>query len=156
MNLEVEIENALKFFSLEENFTEEELKKQYYLLARKYHPDMGEFTSSVLFLELLKYKSILETYHESKQSSEVSESLDDYTIYKAAKKIENLAVLKYFHARDGIQIRLDKSENPQLIHLRKELSQAKKMYETILKEYPKSIWTKDAKESIDRILVWFR
>ena len=37
--MQITIEQALKLFNLEKNFTDQELKKTYHILAKKYHPD---------------------------------------------------------------------------------------------------------------------
>lgn len=123
----------------------------------KYHPDRGEFTSDVLFIELVKYREVIEEYLENRENldSKSIKNSKDYQIYREAKFIENESILNYFKKRDGLKISLKENENPELKILKTKLNSAKEKYEEILSNYPKSIWLEDSKNSIQRIEIWF-
>lgn len=63
------LELALEFFGLDTGFSEEEFKNRYRELAKKYHPDSSEFTSPILFNELMRSKTVLENYLEEKKTT---------------------------------------------------------------------------------------
>lgn len=156
------LQEALEFFGLELGFGESELKKNFHSLALKFHPDRGEYTSEVLFVQLIKYKEVLDEYLESKRTKlavekeQRSVSNTEFKIYKDAKNIENKAILDYFRARDGNSLQLQEKNNPELTVLRKKLEISKNLYLKMIHEYPNSIWIVDAKESIERINVWLK
>lgn len=156
-----EIHEAILFFQLEEIFSLEDVKKRYRELALKFHPDRGEYTSDTLFIQLLEYKSILETYLEEREFSEEKEHIPtknkDYQIYKEAKKIENAAILKYFQSRKkALQMELKAEKNPQLQELQSQLEKARLLYQHLIDKFPDSIWLRDAKDSLESTKVWFK
>lgn len=150
--------DAILFFGLEVNFSRQEFHKAFHNLAMRYHPDRGEFTSDVLFVELIRYKVILEEYLEIRENRnhENAKKSKEYEIYKEAKRIENEAVLSYFKQRDGQQILLQEQENPELKVLKSRLTVAKNKYQTIILNHPESVWVEDSKDSIHRIDIWLR
>ncbi len=156
------IQEALDFFNLDSDFEETELKRNFHILALKFHPDRGEYTSEVLFVQLIKYKEILDKHLESKKnltSQEKSKTLGskkEYEIYKNAKNMESSAILDYFKSRDGNPLQLLEKNNPELVVLRKKLEKSKELYLKIIHDFPTSIWLHDAKESIERIDVWLK
>lgn len=154
------LKEALDFFHLEKNFSLPDLQSRYRELAKKYHPDKGEFTSEVLFIQLLEYKQILEKYlleNENKPIGFENKKESDYEIYKKAKQIENDAILNYFNSRKNIpSVELDLEKNPELKILIEELKKAKALYEELIKKFPNSIWTRDAKDSIESMKVWWK
>lgn len=152
------LNDALSFFALGESFTHEELKRSFHELALKFHPDRGEFTSPVLFQELLRYHEILEksiavsqklTEKKAKRSSD-----RDYLLYKKAKSIETEAVLAYFKSRAGTLVRLDETDNPELSVLREKLTSARDLFTEVTQKFPGSIWVKDSMDSMQRIDIW--
>ena len=153
---------ALDFFNLDLDFEETELKRNFHTLALKFHPDRGEYTSEVLFVQLIKYKEILDKYIESQKKMSPNEkpkklaSKKEYEIYKDAKNIESKAILDYFKSRDGSTLQLLEQNNPELAVLRKKLEKSKELYLKIIYDFPTSIWIYDAKESIERIDVWLK
>lgn len=161
---------ALEFFGLGSDFDSDDLKKRYHALALKYHPDRGEYTSDVLFVQLLHYKSVLEEILLERMNTVVEDfppkkktdrtssekSRSDYEIYKTAKKIENDAILQYFHSRkNNLQMELSIEKNPELKILLTNLEKAKALYELLLKDHPSSIWIRDAKDSLESMKVWW-
>ena len=152
------LKDALSFFALGETFTHEELKRSFHELALKFHPDRGEFTSPVLFQELLRYHGILERSLKIKAASveKISERINDpdYGIYRKAKSLENAAVLSYFKSRAGSTVRLNESSNPELSVLREKLGLARELYSNLKRQFPGSIWEKDSSDSIGRIDIW--
>lgn len=163
------LELALDFFGLEENFTEEQLRTRYRELAKKYHPDSSEFTSNILFNELNRCKTVLDDYlnfrtHTKAGSipypkaglNETKKKDLAYELYKAAKEIENRAILEYFEKTKGNPVFLDPKENPPLRDLAMALKIPMDNYKKILEEYPQSIWSKDAKDSLLRLVNWIR
>lgn len=152
------LKDALSFFALGEKFTPDDLKKSFHELALKFHPDRGEFTSPVLFQELLKYHEVLETFSEIKIHSAgkipQEHSDQEYTLYKKAKFIENEAILSYFKSRAGSGVRLNEENNPDLSVLRKKLEIAGQIFLEVTRNFPGGIWEKDSLDSIRRIRVW--
>lgn len=155
---------ALDFLGLEVPFTKEELNQKYLELAKKYHPDSGHYSSSVLFLELQKSKDILENYlkkglnikppeGEFKQKNQKDFAFD---IYKQSKELENKAILDYYEKTKGNPVFLNEEDNPPLRELREKLQKPIEYYQKILREYPNSLWARDAEESLKRLRVWFR
>ncbi|GHO50687.1 J domain-containing protein [Ktedonospora formicarum] len=57
------IENALHFFGLDHTATQEDLKRQYRQLAKRYHPDMGG--DEAKFKTLQYAHTLLKTYIKS-------------------------------------------------------------------------------------------
>lgn len=61
MDKKLLLNDSLQFLGLRSGFTEAELRDSYHKLAKKYHPDTGEYTSDVMFVELNKhYESLKE------------------------------------------------------------------------------------------------
>ncbi|TGN16906.1 J domain-containing protein [Leptospira idonii] len=58
------LDEALSFLGLKGDSSEDDLKSQYHKLAKKYHPDGGEFTSEILFQELQKHYEFLKKFWE--------------------------------------------------------------------------------------------
>jgi hypothetical protein len=168
--LNEELEDALLFFSLPKAFTKEELKRRYRELALKYHPDRGEYTSDVLFVQLMNYYSYLENYlnlfysesfgvsndsvlHNSNQKI----TKDEYKIYKEIKTRESESILYYFKSRKNLpSVELDPKKNPELNELRVKLDKIKKDYNEFIKLYPNSIWVADILDSIENLKVWWK
>jgi hypothetical protein len=150
---------ALDFFGLEKSFTEAEFRERYLELAKKFHPDSSEFTSTVLFNELSRSKSILETYlanRKTKNSSQATNQPKDqsYELYKKAKEIENRAILEYFEKTKGNPVYLNPEENPPLRDLIQKLEMPIRNYKIILEQFPQSIWAADSSDSLKRIRSW--
>lgn len=171
MDKELLLEEAFAFFSLSPESSPESIKERYHVLAKKYHPDSGEFTSPVLFQELQKYHEILLEWQafglsvsnsQSKNSTEPSEKKKDtsdskavFSKYKAAKELETNAILRYYERTKNQPLILKGEENPALLELRKELLPVRKELEEIAIQKPPSIWSKDARDSLKRISVWW-
>ena len=159
-----EILNALLFFSLEPNFTREDLKKRYRELAKKYHPDMGEYTTDVLFVQLLSYNSLLEDYLQGLRQHgdntvqpRESKSNTEYTLYKESKSKERDAIHRYYKSRENIPVvELDEKKNKELIELREKLDAVRKEYIDFLKKFPNSIWIPDIQESLENMKLWWK
>jgi hypothetical protein len=162
-----DLEDALLFFSLPLSFEKEDLKKRYRELALKYHPDRGEYTSDVLFVQLMQYHSFLESYLDKKDSQEIpSEVLspvstkpnrEEYNHYKDLKYRENEAILYYFNSRKNLKaVELDERKNKELAELKGKLEKIKQEYEDFTKTYPNSIWNQDIIDSIENLKVWFK
>ncbi|HMV78093.1 MAG TPA: J domain-containing protein [Leptospiraceae bacterium] len=164
-------QNALTFFGLEENFTRDELQRKFHFLALRYHPDKGEFTSDVVFIQLLECRQILEEHltmqaeaeHEARLSEtensdkEPEHSHNDFYFYKTAKKIENDAILTYFKSRKNkLRMELDAEKNPELMELRTKLERAKQLYSELMERFPDSMWIQDAKNSLTSLEVWWK
>ena len=150
---------ALDFFGLEESFTEAEFRERYLELAKKFHPDSSEFTSTVLFNELSRSKSILELHLNNRKTKTSPHTLNQpkdqsYELYKKAKEIENRAILEYFEKTKGNPVYLDPEENPPLRDLIQKLEIPIRNYKIILEEYPQSIWAADSNDSLKRIRSW--
>ncbi|XDD51986.1 molecular chaperone DnaJ [Leptospira sp. WS92.C1] len=157
------LERALEFLGLEPGFSAEDLKSRFYLLSKKYHPDTGEFSNDFLFKELIEYRNVLHSYLEQKtfQKSDISrrssvETKADYTVYKQARDIYDFAIHEYYKITDGNPIFLKGEENPALRKLRSSLELAKKGFEELILFYPNSIWIGDAKDTLQKIEVWFK
>ncbi|MEM7181264.1 MAG: molecular chaperone DnaJ [Spirochaetota bacterium] len=153
-----EVAQALQFFGFSKSYDSQQLKQRYRELALKYHPDRGEYTSEVLFLELVRYKTVLELFLEEGNAtvSTEEEITDEYGIYKKAKKTENDAIYEYFHKRDGEPLVLDETINPELKKLRQKLQQAIHLYRDLLQRYPDSMWKADVKDSLEKMKVWWK
>lgn len=146
------LDDSIEFFGLKKNYSKEDLKLRFHELAKKYHPDSSEFTSSEIFLEVLKHKEILENnliHHETKELK------TDYEIYKEAKKIENDSIRIYFQKRN-LNFNLTSPELDYEIELRKNLLESKTLYEKLISDFPNSIWINDAKDSIQSLSNWLR
>ncbi len=154
------LQEALDFFHLKKNFSFLDLQSRYRELVKKYHPDRGEYTSTVLFIKLLEYKQILEKYlleNENEQFNFENTKASDYELYKKAKQIENDAILSYFNSRKNISIvELNLERNPELKILIEELKKSKTLYEELIKKFPNSIWIRDAKDSMESMKVWWK
>jgi DnaJ-class molecular chaperone len=159
--------SALSFFGLEPGASREQVQSRYRELAKKYHPDSGEFTSDVLFLELSRSYQILSEYsaaepnrfshsNSSQRGSGKGKKDPSYEIYKTCKEKENKAILRYFEKTKGNTVHLNPEENPPLRALQEDLDPVCRGYRTIISEYPESIWVADAKASIKRLGVWIR
>ncbi len=143
------IQTSLDFFDLEIDFTLSQLKEKYFNLAKKFHPDTGEYSSDDVFIEVLKHKVILENFLYSKNTNIVAES--DYKLYKIAKQIENEAIRLYFGERKN---NFNNSSPDIEIKLKNQLFEAKILYEKLKLDFPKSIWLLDSEDSIDSIDNW--
>ncbi|WCL50939.1 J domain-containing protein [Leptospira sp. GIMC2001] len=164
--------SSLDFFGLNPDFTEDEFREKFRDLAKKFHPDTGEYTSSILFNELTRSKSVLESYLANRsniqdeisinksqpiQEAQVSKAkkIDpSYEIYKLAKEKENLAIIEYFDQTKGNNIFLSAEENPPLRELIRKLHFPITSYQRILDIYPESIWASDASDSLKRLSKW--
>jgi curved DNA-binding protein CbpA len=159
-----DLEDALLFFSLSITFEKEDLKKRYRELALKYHPDRGEYTSDVLFVQLMQYHSYLESYLNKKEySQEFSSTVspkpnrEEYNLYKDLKYRENEAVLHYFNSRKNLKVvELDERKNKELAELKGKLEKIKQEYEDFIRTYPHSIWNQDIIDCIENLKVWFK
>lgn len=172
MEEEFLLKQALDFFGFHSNqFTSQQLRTKYRELALRYHPDAGEFSSEVLFQELVRARETLEQYLEtsnptqegsahsqlsSRQESNTSPKNDDFSRYRSAKKRENDLILNYFGKTEGNPIFLSESDNPELRHLKVELRFVLAWYESILKDYPRTLFRSDIEKSIEKIRVWLK
>ncbi|EMF81334.1 DnaJ domain protein [Leptospira weilii serovar Topaz str. LT2116] len=158
------LEKALEFLGLEPGFNEKDLKERFYFLSKKYHPDTGEFSNDSLFKELIEYKNILYSYLEQKTFKKENVFTDpprnfhkdDYTIYKRAREIYDSAIHEYYKLTDGNPIFLKEEENPVLRKLRHSLEISKSGFEELISSYPQSIWIPDAKDTLQKIEIWFK
>jgi hypothetical protein len=149
---------ALDFLGLSLPFSLEDLQLRYKELAKKFHPDKGEYTSPVLFQELNRSRLILENYllgHESPSPKSPTKD-DSYDLYKKAKNIENSSIIKYYEVKEKNIVILEEHYNPYIQTLRKELEEAISIYKIIIEKYPNSIWVSDAKASWDKLKIWFK
>jgi hypothetical protein len=159
-----DLEDALLFFSLPVTYEKEDLKKRYRELALKYHPDRGEYTSNVLFVQLMQYHSFLESYLNKKEHSQEilptvspKTNREEYNHYKDLKYRENEAVLHYFNSRKNLKaVELDERKNKELAELKGKLEKIKQEYEDFIRTYPNSIWNQDIIDCIDNLKVWFK
>ncbi len=162
-----DLEDALLFFSLPISFEKEDLKKRYRELALKYHPDRGEYTSDVLFVQLMQYHSFLVSYLDKKESQinssesqspvSIKPNREEYNQYKDLKYRENEAILYYFNSRKNLKsVELDEKKNKELAELKGKLEKIKHEYEDFTKTYPSSIWNQDIMDSIENLKVWFK
>ncbi|TGN13415.1 J domain-containing protein [Leptospira ilyithenensis] len=173
MDKELLLDEALSFLGLNRFSTEDDLKVNYHKLAKKYHPDTGEFTSEVLFQELQKNYEYLKKYFESNKSfgqiyaekkkdlvrSEKSNPIPSdpiFVVYKKAKEEETKAILNYFEKTKLSPLNLDEAKNNSLVELRAKLDPVCKIYLDIVKNHPNSLWVKDSKSSLDRLSVWWK
>ncbi|MBM9499508.1 molecular chaperone DnaJ [Leptospira sp. 201903071] len=159
------LERALEFLGLEPGFSEEELKSRFYLLSKKYHPDTGEFSNDSLFKELIEYRDVLYSYLEKEtfqkenvvsHSSDANFQKSDYDIYKLARDSYDFAIHEYYKITDGNPIFLKGEENPALRKLRNSLLSSKSHFEELVRSFPQSIWIADAKNTLQKIEVWFK
>lgn len=158
------LERALEFLGLSPGFTEEELKSRFYLLSKKYHPDTGEFSNDSLFKKLIEYRDVLHSYLEKeilKKENVISSSHPfsqkaDYDVYKLARENYDFAVHEYYRITDGNPIFLKGEENPALRKLRNSLQISKSGFEELIRSFPTSIWIADAKDTLQKIEVWFK
>jgi hypothetical protein len=173
------LNEALAFLHLSESSTEQDLKATYHLLAKKYHPDTGEFDSDILFQELQKHYEFLKTWwndkgnfilsHSTKQPIVEPNIINSYrsrstkqgndpifNLYKLAKEVETRAILDYFEKTKNTPLELHETKNKNLSELRKALEPAKNKYQEIVKLYPQSIWAKDSGDSLQRLSVWWK
>lgn len=173
MDKKLLLNDSLHFLGLAPGFTESELKESYHKLAKKYHPDSGEFTSDVMFLELNKHYESLKDYlliHPEDESSlygsgegssdskvsYVKPSKDPvFHEYKLAKEKETEAILRYYEKRNLHPIELSDNLNKELVQLRKDLEPVLSVYAEILKKHSTSLWANDAKDSLERLRVWW-
>lgn len=164
------LNDAKTFLGLNSEFTFEELKENYHKLAKKYHPDSGEFTSDVLFLELNRHYENLKEFlrrsqnensllreEQQKSNPQQHKATKDpvFIEYKNAKTKETEAILEYYESRSTSPIQLSSDENIELLKLRKNLDPVLRTYTKILIEHPDSIWAKDIRDSILRLKVWW-
>ncbi|MCG6148678.1 molecular chaperone DnaJ [Leptospira levettii] len=179
MDKKLLLNDSLHFLGLSSGFTESDLKESYHKLAKKYHPDSGEFTSDVMFVELNKHYENLkefllihpeETYvdpdgnvsHSKNTNQSIKESLENkpskdpiFQEYKLAKEKETKVILRYFEKRNLHPIELSSALNKELVQLQKELEPVLQVYANILKQHPTSLWANDAKNSLERLRVWW-
>ncbi|XDD44012.1 DnaJ domain-containing protein [Leptospira sp. WS60.C2] len=183
MDKKLLLNDSLQFLGLRSGFTEAELKESYHKLAKKYHPDTGEFTSEVMFLELNKHyetlKESLLVHAEEEENTEEGEEFVEsserirtktnsinqsetkpskdpiFQEYKVAKEKETEAILRYYEKRNLHPIELSSSLNKELLQLQKELEPVIQVYANILKNFPSSLWAPDAKNSLERLRVWW-
>ncbi|TGL08682.1 molecular chaperone DnaJ [Leptospira levettii] len=179
MDKKLLLNDSLHFLGLSSGFTESDLKESYHKLAKKYHPDSGEFTSDVMFVELNKHYENLkefllihteETYvdpdgnvsHSKNTNQSIKESLENkpskdpiFQEYKLAKEKETEVILRYFEKRNLHPIELSSALNKELVQLQKELEPVLQVYANILKQHPTSLWANDAKNSMERLRVWW-
>ncbi len=81
-----ELEEALKFFGLDRDFTRDDWHDTYRLLGKKIHPDVNNETEEYMKL-VNSYKAILKSY-ELQNRLAISKRLDD-KIDKFAKKLQD-------------------------------------------------------------------
>lgn len=191
MDKKLLLNDSLQFLGLNSGFTESELRESYHKLAKKYHPDTGEYTSDVMFVELNKHYESLKEYllihpeeseldpsvgplHTDKQGKSENKSHSDnqstsqteagknkpskdpiFQEYKLAKEKETEAILRYYEKRNLHPIELSSSLNHELVQLQKDLEPVLLVYANIVKQHPKSIWALDAKNSLERLRVWW-
>lgn len=173
MDKKLLLNDSLHFLGLSPGFTESELKESYHKLAKKYHPDSGEFTSDVMFLELNKHYESLKDYLLIHPEDETflqgsGEGSSDTKIpspkpskdpvfheYKLAKEKETEAILRYYEKRNLHPIELSDNLNKELVQLRKDLEPVLSVYAEILKKHSTSLWANDAKDSLERLRVWW-
>ncbi|PJZ45879.1 J domain-containing protein [Leptospira brenneri] len=174
MDKKLLLNDSLHFLGLSPGFLESELKEAYHKLAKKYHPDSGEFTSDVMFLELNKHYESLKDYlliHPEEDTS-FREGVDGFDFsespnitkpskdpvfheYKLAKEKETEAILRYYEKRNLHPIELSENLNKELVQLRKDLEPVISVYAEIVKNHTNSLWAKDAKDSLERLRVWW-
>ncbi|WP_411822341.1 J domain-containing protein [Leptospira sp. 'Mane'] len=173
MDKELLLDEALSFLGLNRFSDEDDLKTSYHKLAKKYHPDTGEFTSEVLFQELQKNYEFLKKYFESnkgfgpgfsepktdtirtdKSSSVPSDPI--FVIYKKAKEEETKAILTYFEKTKLSPLNLDEAKNNALVELRLKLDPVCKIYLDIVNNHSNSLWANDSRSSLDRLSVWWK
>ncbi|MCT8332776.1 DnaJ domain-containing protein [Leptospira sp. 85282-16] len=175
MDKKLLLNDSLHFLGLGPGFTESELKESYHKLAKKYHPDSGEFTSDIMFLELNKHYESLkdfllihpeeesftpsgreDTDFRDKKNPHIKPSKDPvFHEYKLAKEKETEAILSYYEKRNLHPIELSEIANKELVQLRKDLEPVLSVYAEILKKHPTSLWASDAKDSLERLRVWW-
>ncbi|MCW7470478.1 J domain-containing protein [Leptospira kanakyensis] len=176
MDKKLLLNDSLHFLGLGPGFTESELKESYHKLAKKYHPDSGEFTSDVMFVELNKHYESLKDHllihpeeepfasnsredinYGDKKNPQAKPSKDPvFHEYKMAKEKETEAILRYYEKRNLHPIELSENLNKELIQLRKDLEPVLSVYVEILKNHSTSLWANDAKDSLERLRVWLR
>lgn len=64
----LERKKAMQLLGLEENYTEEELKKQYKIYAKKYHPDNEESSDEEKFIRIKEAYEYLAAYRGQEES----------------------------------------------------------------------------------------
>ncbi|TGL99748.1 J domain-containing protein [Leptospira jelokensis] len=89
MDKKLLLNDSLQFLGLSSGFTEAELKDSYHRLAKKYHPDTGEFTSDVMFVELNKhYESLKEFLLIHPEDSDIEPSVGERR-FRRQRKSQN-------------------------------------------------------------------
>ncbi len=156
------LDEAKAFFGITEPFDLADVKELYHKLAKKYHPDTGEYTSDILFLELKRHYEVLKNHlsfpSEKKefQSEHAIRQKDKvFLLYKENKQRETEAILEYYESRSNLPIQLSDTENLDLTKLRKALEPVVATYLKILEHNPESIWIPDIKDSVQRLKVWY-
>ncbi|MCW7462389.1 MULTISPECIES: J domain-containing protein [Leptospira] len=181
MDKKLLLNDSLHFLGLSSGYTESELKDSYHKLAKKYHPDSGEFTSDVMFVELNKHYENLKEFllihpeetmvdpngnregsHPKNTNQSPNETLENkpskdpvFQEYKLAKEKETEVILRYYEKRNLHPIELSSALNKELVQLQKELEPVLQVYANILKQHPTSLWASDAKNSLERLRVWW-
>jgi len=169
LDQELLLNQALSFFGFTELPTPNLLQARYRELARRFHPDAGEFTSPELFQELQKYHEALESaleraqnqtkendqQIETRQQSQKREK-EEFQLYKHAKDEETKALLLYFEKTNHLP--WDALEARKQAHeiLKKDLEPVLAVYEQLQKQQPPSIWSDDARRSQQRLAVWWK
>ncbi len=178
MDQKLLLSEALAFLHLVDSSSSQDLKNSYHKLAKKYHPDTGEYDSDILFQELQKHydfltlwwsengsfrMSNLSTNKGSSRKKEKQESVQRkdsgepiFALYKEAKDLETKAILDYFEKTKNAPLNLDESKNKAVSALRKALEPVLAKYHEIVHLYPQSIWASDSKDSIQRLSVWWK
>lgn len=153
----MDVEDAFQFFGLDRDASEENFKHRFHELALKYHPDKGEFSSNVVFLELMKHRAALEKFFEARNAhiEAFKEDTTDYSLYKEAKQIQNESILKYFKTREKFNNQTAPNADFE-VQLKVDLTIAKNKYLQLIQKFPNSMWVADSKDSIQSIDVWLK
>lgn len=155
MEKELLLKEALAFFHLTEEHGLNDIHTRYHELAKKYHPDKGEFSSDVMFKELLKYRDVL-IENEKTKVKKNNKKDPIFAIYRHAKQKESEALIRYFDEVKNLQVILDEKHNQYLRRLKADLTEPIQVYNEICKNHPDSIWFQDCLQSIERLKVWYK
>ena len=176
MDQKLLLDEALAFLQLTESSHLNDLKTNYHHLAKKFHPDTGEYDSDVLFQELQKQYEFLKEwwnlkgnfFYPNQNPKKSTESVSKATQlkkegndpifnqYKYAKELETKAILIYFEKNKNAPLNLDEAKNKHIEELRHALEPVAKIYNEILVNFPQSIWAQDSKDSLHRLSVWWK
>jgi len=147
------LDEALAFFGFFEFPDDSTLHQRYKALAKKYHPDSGEYSSPVVFQELQRHFEVLKSIEVSKKTPEKKESDTSFVLYKTAKDLETKAILAYFDKTAHFPMDNKEARKIPLDELKHSLTASIIMYEEVVKS--KGIWSEDASRSIKRCSVWW-